>query len=610
METLSINFLIKDSPTAVCILDTTLCFIGHSKIWSQQFGLTDQNILGKSFYDIILYTPKELKTIHKKCLKGNTNMEEDQKLVHPNGGLQWLRWKINSWKKDSGEVGGLIIIAEDITESKRKEELLLKAKRVARIGGWEMDLITNKLYWTEITKEIHEVSPDYIPNLEEGINFYKEGEHREKIAALVSEAISSGKPWDTELQIVTATGKCLWVEAKGEAEIVNNKCVRLFGTFRDIDEKKKAALKYQEVSDRFAIASQATNIGVWEYIIPENTLIWDDNMYSLYGIKKGDFIGEVEAWETSVHHEDKERCQKEVELAIAGKKEFNTEFRVVWPSEEIRYIKAESTVRRDADGNPIRMIGVNWDITEIKRAEEKQRKLMKVTNEQNNNLLNFAHIVSHNLRSHASNLSMLTGFLSQEMAPEEEKDLTKMLLAASESLNETVANLNEVVQVKIGALEKVKNVNLYKTLKQVQKNVSVLLKDKDAKLITDVKKEMNISAVPAYLDSILLNLFTNSLKYSSPDRRLIIKISTEEKDDKIIVNFSDNGLGIDLKRHGQKLFGMYKTFHKHKDAKGIGLFITKNQMEAMNGKIVAESTVNAGSTFKLYFDRPETKTRS
>jgi len=99
-----------------------------------------------------------------------------------------------------------------------------------------------------------------------------------------------------------------------------------------------------------------------------------------------------------------------------------------------------------------------------------------------------------------------------------------------------------------------------------------------------------------------VNLFTNSIKYSSPKRSLALKITAVQKDDHTLVTFSDNGQGIDLKRHGNAIFGMYKTFHKHKDAKGIGLFITKNQIESMNGKIEVDSQVNKGTNFRLYFE--------
>ena len=104
---------------------------------------------------------------------------------------------------------------------------------------------------------------------------------------------------------------------------------------------------------------------------------------------------------------------------------------------------------------------------------------------------------------------------------------------------------------------------------------------------------------PAYLESILLNFISNSIKYAHPDRTPIITLSFDKIKNEMKI--SDNGLGIDLKKYGSSLFGMYKTFHNNKDAKGIGLFITKNQIEAMGGKISIESEPNVGTTFTVYF---------
>ena len=117
----------------------------------------------------------------------------------------------------------------------------------------------------------------------------------------------------------------------------------------------------------------------------------------------------------------------------------------------------------------------------------------------------------------------------------------------------------------------------------------------------DIPNDLTINFTPAYLESIILNLTTNAIKYSHPDVPLIISYSFSKTDDYIILEIADNGLGIDLKKHKKDIFGMYKTFHKNDDSTGIGLYITKNQIESLQGKIEVESTVNVGSTFKVYF---------
>jgi len=130
----------------------------------------------------------------------------------------------------------------------------------------------------------------------------------------------------------------------------------------------------------------------------------------------------------------------------------------------------------------------------------------------------------------------------------------------------------------------------------------VFFKNKNAKIINTIEDDVKINVIPAYLDSILMNLFTNAIMYKSPDRDPIITLSSSRENGYTILSINDNGLGIDLKKYGDKLFGMYKTFHDNADAKGIGLFLTKNQIEAMGGKITVSSEVGQGTTFYIHFN--------
>ena len=123
------------------------------------------------------------------------------------------------------------------------------------------------------------------------------------------------------------------------------------------------------------------------------------------------------------------------------------------------------------------------------------------------------------------------------------------------------------------------------------------------KVTNSVSDEFSVNFIPAYLDSILLNLTTNAVKYSNPKTNSKLEFFEEENDDYKILCVKDNGLGIDLNKHKDHIFGMYKTFHKHKNATGIGLFITKNQIESLAGKIEVESQVGVGTTFRIFFKK-------
>ena len=132
--------------------------------------------------------------------------------------------------------------------------------------------------------------------------------------------------------------------------------------------------KINQLDQRFSLAADSAKIGVWEYLIPENRLIWDKWMYALYGIREDDFGGAYEAWQNGLHPEDKEPGNEAIQQALRGEKNFEIEFRVVWPTGEIRHLQANALVQRDASGAPLRMIGVNYDITDRKLAEQKHKE--------------------------------------------------------------------------------------------------------------------------------------------------------------------------------------------------------------------------------------------
>ncbi|MDW7731903.1 MAG: PAS domain S-box protein [Methanolobus sp.] len=144
--------------------------------------------------------------------------------------------------------------------------------------------------------------------------------------------------------------------------------------FRDITEQKKAEEALQQTTDRLMLAARAANVGIWDYDIVNNVLVWDEQMFRLYGITQDQFSGAYEAWRTGLHPDEVERGDSEIQMALQGEKEFDTEFRVLWPNGNIRNIRALAIVQRDESGQPVRMIGTNWDITAQKHAEEELRE--------------------------------------------------------------------------------------------------------------------------------------------------------------------------------------------------------------------------------------------
>ena len=301
------------------------------------------------------------------------------------------------------------------------------------------------------------------------------------------------------------------------------------------------------------------------------------------------------------HPEDLEADLNLLEELVQGKREFyHMDKRYFHKNGHIVYINLAVSLVRDHHKKPLFFVSQITDISKEKRAEQEINSILKLTKEQNNRLKNFAHIVSHNLRSHSSNFGMLLDLYTQDHPEHSDSEIIKMLYLASTNLKDTIQHLNEVILLNSEENTQVK-VDLKQSLKLTIDSVFALLKNSDVKVIDTIPEDIYISAVPAYLESILLNFTTNAIRYRSEDRSSFVKFSIFRKDGKIQLHIEDNGLGIDLNRYGKKLFGMYKTFHNKKDSRGIGLFITKNQIEAMGGKVEVESEVNKGTIFKIQF---------
>ena len=229
--------------------------------------------------------------------------------------------------------------------------------------------------------------------------------------------------------------------------------------------------------------------------------------------------------------------------------------------------------------------------------------MLDVTQNQNTRLLDFAHIVSHNLRSHSGNLTMLIDLIKIENPEFFQNEFLPLLEQAVGNLRDTIKHLNEIVLINSQQKSDTEIVNLTNQIKQAISNLSPELAKTSCNLHNTINEDIFIEFSSTYLENIITNLLSNAIKFRSENRPLEIIISAKKTTDQVIFSITDNGLGIDLDKHREKLFGMYKTFHPKEGSRGIGLFITKYQIEAMQASIEVESKVDQGSTFTIYFNK-------
>ena len=408
------------------------------------------------------------------------------------------------------------------------------------------------------------------------------------------------QPYDINLLLVTYMGQERWVRITGKPLVKNGKIIKVFGTIKDIHEEVMANTRVREHQQLLSTLVDSLPLNVYVKDLESRKILVNKSECNYLGKKPIDLIGKTdfdlfEKEYAQISREEDLQVMKNL-TPIIGK-----ETKSVLNGKVTHHLTSKIPYF-DLDGKVCGLIGTSMDITQMKKKEEQLRSLNTIAVMQNQKLISFAHIVSHNLRSHSANFSMLLGFLDAEKDPTERLRLIKMLRQASDNLLETLANLNQVVDVNSNTLVIKKNVHLRHAVVKVLQDQSALLEHNHAQVTNHVPEQLQINCVPAYLDSILLNLVSNAVKYKSPDRKLQITINALKSPKGIELSISDNGLGIDLNKYGNKIFGMYKTFHNREDAKGFGLYLVKNQIEAMGGSITVQSEVDKGTTFNVSFN--------
>ncbi|MFS4469469.1 PAS domain-containing protein [Maribacter sp. 2210JD10-5] len=599
---------IQQIPSAIALIDADFNFVSASPNWLKKFNFESTDLSGTNLFELFPRFSQDWNTRLKYSLDGLKDIKVIDRPENPKNRAENYVWNLNPWKDGYGNIIGVILKVENLSKTKELELELNKAKnllnekgKIAKIGSWELNTADRDLKWTPAVNDIYGVSKDFTPTIDEVFNFYKEGTSRKIISKVVEEAISTGKPWNENLQLVKATGEEIWVNSIGRPKFKDGICVRVIGTIQNITDT--IDIKAKTVKKELPSNPYFDNVPFGLALINLNSgkiLDINKSFLELTGFEKSHF--KDKSFKSFINPSIKKRSKQllnelkkangfgELEMPFAHKN-------------KKRLILKFSGKLLEKENNQLNVLVTLEDITSLVQKEKSLKKVLGRSKEQNGELLNFAHMVSHNLKAHATNFSLLLNFLDKENGENERQKLMDMLFNASDNLTDTIKGLREVVAIKTNINEEKRLLSLNDTVFHVEQNLIGLLKQNNGRIINEIPDTVKVKALPAYLESILTNCLTNAIKYRKKDKDPIIILNIEETKDYTILNIEDNGLGINMEKFGDKLFGLYKTFHKNKDARGIGLYITKNQIEAMNGKISATSIVNQGTTFKIYFNK-------
>lgn len=340
---------------------------------------------------------------------------------------------------------------------------------------------------------------------------------------------------------------------------------------------------------------------VWEGTIGNNTHTYiSKKVIDILGYTPKQWTNIPNFWIDHVHPDDRDWVEKNTSISVDEKKHRDFEYRMIAKDGSIVWIRDIVNVIKEPN-KTIKLRGIMIDVTNKVNAEQALTQSFNLVNEQNKRLLNFSYIVSHNLRSHASNILGISTLIQNANNDEDRDEMIQLLKTVAENLNETLFNLNNIVNIQTSIDIVIEPLNLNDYIKSAIaiQNSQIILKRASIKNL--VSNAVFVNFNKSYLESILLNLISNALRYSHPNRDPIILINCTDENGQTVLSVEDNGVGIDLNKHGEKIFNIYQTFNGNADARGFGLFISKNQVEAMGGKIEVESEIDKGTIFRIYF---------
>lgn len=258
------KLFVIEAPSAIAMFDTDMKYLAASKKWLSDYNIEEQEVIGKSHYEIFPEIGDDWKQIHQECLKGAVNTSDEAMFERADGSVQWITWEVKPWYKNNHEIGGLLMYTANITQFKegvmerlRLQDMLEQSHEIALIGSWEVNLVKDTVFWSPMTKKIHEVADGYAPTLKESLSFYEDEWGHNPFGMKIKEVLNTGGSFDLELQIKTANDTIKWVRSIGRTEQIGGKKRRIYGIFQDITKLKEYETSLINAKQQAEIANKS-----------------------------------------------------------------------------------------------------------------------------------------------------------------------------------------------------------------------------------------------------------------------------------------------------------------------------------------------------------------
>ena len=544
-------------------------------------------------------------------------LELEEVVPHDDGPHTYVSLKF-PMRDAVGNLFGVCGISTDITERKRNEERL-------RLSHEALQLANDRL------NGILEGTHDFVAAVDRDHRFlaFNSGFRREFERIFGCEIAVGMNLTEAFAQVPAelARAEALWGRAlQGEefqefAEFVGEARERIFHELnyssirsadgrligaalfvRDISRRRLAELALQASEKRLSLALTSAQAGTWDWNMVTGRLLWDDAVHAVFGLPPGMFRGTFAAFTELLVPAERERVSREVMLAVEQGAEFDTEYQTVWPDGSRHWIAARGRVVRDGEGKPQSMLGVCWDVTRRKAAEDELKEVTKSLARSNTDLQQFAYVASHDLQEPLRMVTSFLQLLSQRYKGQLDKDADEFIGFAVDGARRMHVLINDLLTYsRVGTQAKaLEDFETADALAAALANLRVAIAEAGATVTHGPLPRVRGEVVQFV--QLLQNLVGNAVKFRGATPP-VVRVAAERFGEMWRFAVRDNGIGIDPQFH-RRLFVIFQRLHSRQEfsGNGIGLAVCARIVERLGGRIWVESELGRGSTF--YFTLP------
>ncbi len=606
--------------------------VGHASV-DTIIGKTDAEIFGVSPETEPIRTYMQDERAAQKLPPGKYIMREEI-VPLPDGQLRTVLTKKYPIHNARGILKGTGNISIDITQRKRDEDRLKTLGRIAE-SPTTMVLVTNaqrKLEWAnESFWKLTGYEKDEIVGKTPGEVL--QGAHPdEELKLRMRQALDAGQDFRCEILNYAKNGTPYWIEMA--IQPVHNEqgvLTHFVAVQQDITERRALTQELEATLHRLKVATQAGGIGIWEYLLHENRLMWDERMHQLFGIAAGSFSGKFEEWSKNVYPEDITALEQTFRDLLANKRPWHLEFRLHHPELGLRYLTTDAEVVCDAAGQPTHVYGVNQDITERKLSElglQQSNRELEATTKRANELAaqaeaanmaksQFLANMSHEIRTPMNGVIGMLNLLLDEPLNTQASNYAKMALSSAESLMGIIEDVLDFSRIEAGRLQlQAIEFDPVKLVEEFSRMIALLAGQQKLKFNCQLDPSIprQVRGDPGRLRQILNNLMGNAVKFTAAGEVALYvqnlgetPAAAGQHSGRVSLEFTvvDSGIGIPR----NKIEGLFERFEQIDSSNtrkyggtGLGLAIAKQLLELMGGTIQVESTLGVGSTFRFTLD--------